>query len=225
MKCFLYLLYLLVRPTISLTAMISVLNISDNGCGRPRTSDNADYCPFDGENITISCNTTASYTILGPRGQMSIDSPIMIDQFDSTMHSGTYTCVNTPASLCGSTSVSITAFGAGMYNYKTLKYYDTLGIPPVIPPGIGDIPPIDPTKPVLNTTINNDVYIYDNQTVSISCESQQATLPINYTWTIPPSTNVISTGQLLNGVSFGTYQCKAINRFGESTGVTNVYSK
>ena len=109
-------LYLLVRPTISLTAVISVLNISDNGCGRPR-SPNADYCPVEGENITISCTTTASYTILGPRGQMSIDSPIMIDQFDSTMHSGTYTCVNTPASLCGSTPVSIRVFGAGMYNY------------------------------------------------------------------------------------------------------------
>ena len=35
----------------------------------------------------------------------------------------------------------------------------------------------------------------------------------------------MSIGQLLTGVSFGTYQCKATNRFGESIGVTNVYSK
>ena len=110
------------RPTISLTAVISLLNISDNGCGRPRSPNNADYCPFEGENITISCNTTASYIILGPRGQISTNSPIMIDEFDSTIHSCTYTCVNTPTSLCGSsTPVSITVFGAGMYNYNTLN--------------------------------------------------------------------------------------------------------
>ena len=109
------------RPTINLTAMITRLNISDNGCGRLKSQDNADYCPFDGEDITILCNTTAPYTITDPRGQMFINSSIVINQFDSTIHNGTYTCVNTPASLCGSTPVSITVFGAGMYNYNTLN--------------------------------------------------------------------------------------------------------
>ena len=104
--------------------MITRLNIGDNGCGRLKSQDNADYCPFDGEDITILCNTTAPYTITDPRGQMFINSSIVINQFDSTMHNGTYTCVNTPTPLCGSTPVSITVFGTGMCvieDYKTLN--------------------------------------------------------------------------------------------------------
>ena len=90
----------------SFVGTISGLGTND-GCSRPGApSGNFDLCPLPGEDVTITCTTSGSTSIIITPGGQLVSSPHIISSITDSAE-GVYTCVasNPP---CDNTTSTLT---------------------------------------------------------------------------------------------------------------------
>ena len=83
----------IVNPSIdSFMGTISGLGGTDDGCSRSEApSGDVDLCPLPGEDVTITCTTSGSTSIITPGGQV-VSSPHIISSITDSAE-GEYQCV------------------------------------------------------------------------------------------------------------------------------------